>query len=218
MLHPVPLDISSAGSRYCSWGGGGWCLTPAAAQDGQLWLGQRYAAGHCAAGQDRCAGHCKHDGCPDHGGFYRSQPHRRLCPYAPAEHRPRHDHPDGPEPGRRQALAGAVGLCMRDAHRVCLIPIGLSLVCFWVRRALWGCLYRTPPYKCWARGFAADRTVILLPAATNGIQGYFRGMGDLEGDAAEQHPEYGGPCPSPPPHCWCCVFIWRSRLCPGAMR
>ena len=39
------------------------------------------------------------------GGIHRRQPGGRLHLYAPAEHRPRHDHPDGPEPRRRQKRA-----------------------------------------------------------------------------------------------------------------
>ena len=45
--------------------------------------------------------------------FAARQPGGRLCLHPPAEHRPRHDHPDGPEPGRGQARPGAPGLCGR---------------------------------------------------------------------------------------------------------
>ena len=71
--------------------------------DGSLRLGQRHAAGHRAAGQDRRAGHREHHGRQRHGCFHRRFPHRRLRLHPAAEYRPRHDHPHGPEPWCRGA-------------------------------------------------------------------------------------------------------------------
>ena len=47
----------------------------AAQEDCQLRLGQRHAAGHCADGQDRGAGHREHHGRQHHGRLCRRQPH-----------------------------------------------------------------------------------------------------------------------------------------------
>ena len=74
-----------------------------AAQNGQLRLGQRHAAGHRAAGQDCRAGHREHHGRQRYGCFHRRFPHRRLRLHPAAEYRPRHDHPHGPEPWCRGA-------------------------------------------------------------------------------------------------------------------
>ena len=80
-------------------------------------------AGHGAAGQNCGAGHREHHGRQRHGGFYRCLPHRRLRLHPAAEHRPRHDHPDGAEPGRGQDRPGTAGLPLRYAHRIRLCAV-----------------------------------------------------------------------------------------------
>jgi len=70
---PMGRLLLAGGLLYVAGGGGVW--RQAAQEDRQLRLGQRHAAGHCADGQDRGAGHREHHGRQHHGRLCRRQPH-----------------------------------------------------------------------------------------------------------------------------------------------
>lgn len=151
-----------------------------AAQHRSVRLDQRHAAGHRPAGQDRRAGHRQHSGHQCNGRFHRRQPGGRLHLYAPAEHRPRHDHPDGSEPRCRQKervrQGFFCGLRIELIYGFCLMA-----VCLLFARPIISLFVDDPAVIDLGVEFLRCASLFyLMPGVTNGIQGGFRGLGDLK--------------------------------------
>ena len=153
-----------------------------AAQHRPVRLDQRHAAGHRPAGQDRRAGHRQHSGASMQWPLFTAASRVDDFTYMPQQNIA-HAMTTlmGPEPRCRQKRSGCVraffcGLRIELIYGFCLMA-----VCLLFARPIISLFVDDPAVIDLGVKFLRCASLFyLMPGVTNGIQGGFRGLGDLK--------------------------------------